>query len=95
LIRADLAGAFADLAEAGAGERRAAVARELTKQFEEIRRGTVSELAQYYAGGAPRGEVVVLLEGAVHAEPDEAVQHEPDAAQDDDRREHGRGLPGR
>jgi 16S rRNA (cytidine1402-2'-O)-methyltransferase len=55
---------LADLAAAGAGLRRAAVARELTKQFEEVRRGTVSELAAYYAGGAPRGEVVVLVEGA-------------------------------
>jgi 16S rRNA (cytidine1402-2'-O)-methyltransferase len=64
---------LAALVEAGAGERRAAVARELTKQFEEIRRGTVRELAQYYAEGAPRGEVVVLLEGAEDAEPDEAV----------------------
>jgi 16S rRNA (cytidine1402-2'-O)-methyltransferase len=67
---------LADLVEAGAGDRRAAVARELTKQFEEIRRGTVGELAAYYAGGAPRGEVVVLLEGAVTLEPDEAVLRE-------------------
>jgi 16S rRNA (cytidine1402-2'-O)-methyltransferase len=64
---------LADMVESGTGERRAAVARELTKQFEEIRRGTVGELAAYYAGGAPRGEVVVLVEGAVHAAPDEAV----------------------
>ena len=48
---------------AGAGARRAVVARELTKQFEEIRRGTVAELAAYYESSPPRGEVVIVLEG--------------------------------
>jgi 16S rRNA (cytidine1402-2'-O)-methyltransferase len=55
---------LAELVAAGAGARKAAVARELTKQFEEIRRGTVGELAAYYAEGVPRGEIVVVLEGA-------------------------------
>jgi 16S rRNA (cytidine1402-2'-O)-methyltransferase len=55
-----------DLVAAGAGERAVVVARELTKVHEEFRRGTVRELAAYY-GENPlvRGEVVVLLEGAV------------------------------
>jgi 16S rRNA (cytidine1402-2'-O)-methyltransferase len=43
------------------GERPAAVARELTKRFEEVRRGTLGELAAYYAGNAARGEITVLL----------------------------------
>jgi 16S rRNA (cytidine1402-2'-O)-methyltransferase len=55
---------LADLAEAGAGARRAVVARELTKQFEEFRRGTVAELARSYSEVAPRGEVVLLVAGA-------------------------------
>jgi 16S rRNA (cytidine1402-2'-O)-methyltransferase len=55
---------LADLTEAGAGERAAVVARELTKQFEEFRRGTASELARYYAEAEPRGEVVIVLAGA-------------------------------
>jgi 16S rRNA (cytidine1402-2'-O)-methyltransferase len=55
---------LAELVAAGAGERKAAVARELTKQFEEIRRGTVAELAAYYAEGAARGEIVLVVEGA-------------------------------
>jgi 16S rRNA (cytidine1402-2'-O)-methyltransferase len=55
---------LADLAEHGAGSRRVVVARELTKQFEEFRRGTVAELGAYYEDSAPRGEVVIVLEGA-------------------------------
>ncbi len=53
-----------DLAEAGAGARQTVVARELTKQYEEFRRGTVAELAQYYSQAEPRGEVVLLVAGA-------------------------------
>ena len=58
------------LAAAGGGDRRAVVARELTKLHEEFRRGTVAELAAYYGTTAPRGEVVVLLEGAPVLAPD-------------------------
>ena len=50
--------------EAGFGERPAVVARELTKRFEEVRRGTVRELAAYHSTNPPRGEVVVVLGGA-------------------------------
>lgn len=49
------------LAERGAGERDAVVARELTKLHEELRRGTVAELAEYYAGNRPRGEVTLVV----------------------------------
>lgn len=42
-------------------ERRVVVARELTKRFEEVRRGTASELATQLADEALRGEFVVLL----------------------------------
>ena len=59
-----VADTLAELARAGAGERRAAVARELTKQFEETRRGTVAELAAYYVDAPPRGEVVIVIAGA-------------------------------
>jgi len=52
-----------ELAAAGAGERRVTVARELTKQFEELRRGTVAELARYYQDSPPRGEVVIVMAG--------------------------------
>jgi 16S rRNA (cytidine1402-2'-O)-methyltransferase len=62
---------LAELESAGAGDRRGVVARELTKQFEEFVRGTVSELADRFRDVAPRGEVVVLVEGAPEVEVDE------------------------
>jgi 16S rRNA (cytidine1402-2'-O)-methyltransferase len=56
-----LAESLADLAVV-LGEREAAVARELTKRFEELRRGRLEALAAHYAAaGAPRGEVVVVV----------------------------------
>lgn len=46
------------------GNRTAAIARELTKKFEEIRQGSLSELAKHYIEtGSPKGEVVILIEG--------------------------------
>ena len=56
-----LAASLADMARV-LGDRQAAVARELTKKFEEIRRGALAELAAYYEDqGAPRGEVTVVV----------------------------------
>lgn len=57
-----LAETLDDLGDA-LGERRAVVARELTKVHEEFVRGTLAELAGRYAAEEPRGEVVVLVEG--------------------------------
>jgi len=71
---------LAELQEAGAGDRPAVVARELTKQFEEFRRGTVAELAGAYGENAPRGEVVLLVAGATVVAPDEATLRERAAA---------------
>ena len=53
-----------DLGGACGADRPAAVARELTKLHEEVRRGTVGELAQYYGEHPPRGEVTVVIGGA-------------------------------
>ncbi|MEP6729382.1 MAG: 16S rRNA (cytidine(1402)-2'-O)-methyltransferase [bacterium] len=55
---------LAELASQGAGERATVVGRELTKQYEEFRRGTVDELAAYYLDAPPRGEVVIVIAGA-------------------------------
>ncbi|MFT8335233.1 16S rRNA (cytidine(1402)-2'-O)-methyltransferase [Acetobacter orientalis] len=56
-----LAETLADMAEIFGPARAAAVARELTKRFEEVRRGPVAELATFYAENAPRGEITLLL----------------------------------
>lgn len=64
-----VAATLAELAGAGLAGRRAAVGRELTKQFEEVRRGTVAELARYYEDAPVRGEVVIVIEGAVEHPP--------------------------
>lgn len=55
-----LADMLADLAAVFA-ERPAAVCRELTKRFEEVRRGPLPELAAHYAACAARGEVTVVI----------------------------------
>ena len=44
-------------------ERRICVARELTKQFEEYRRGISAELLAHYTAHPPKGEIVLLIEG--------------------------------
>ncbi len=53
-----------DLAGACGGDRRAALARELTKLHEEVRRGTLAELAAAAASEPIRGEVVIVVAGA-------------------------------
>ncbi len=58
-------------------ERDAAVARELSKSFEEIRRGSLSDLSDHYAEtGAPKGEVVILLGPAASIPPTEDMLDE-------------------
>ena len=65
-----------ELAERSPG-RATVVARELTKQFEEFRRGTLEALSAYYDETPPRGEVVILIAGASPTAPDEsALRHE-------------------
>jgi 16S rRNA (cytidine1402-2'-O)-methyltransferase len=51
---------LADMAQSF-GDRPAAVARELTKRFEEIRRGTLPDLAAHYAAHAARGEITIVV----------------------------------
>jgi 16S rRNA (cytidine1402-2'-O)-methyltransferase len=54
------------------GDRRAVVARELTKVHEEFARGTLSELAAHFEGQV-RGEIALLIEGAQEAESERAT----------------------
>ncbi|MEX0695288.1 MAG: 16S rRNA (cytidine(1402)-2'-O)-methyltransferase [Rhodospirillales bacterium] len=69
-----LAASLADMA-AVLGPRPACVAREMTKMFEEVRHGTLVELAEHYAdAGAPRGEVTLVVGGPLgdaQADPDD------------------------
>lgn len=56
------------MAEAFGDERRAAVCRELTKTYEEVKRGSLKELAEWAADGV-RGEITVVVEGAPEKSP--------------------------
>lgn len=58
-----LASTLADLGAVFGDDRRIAVCRELTKLYEEVRRGTASELVTWAEGGV-KGEIVVVVEGA-------------------------------
>jgi 16S rRNA (cytidine1402-2'-O)-methyltransferase len=51
-----------DAAEVLGGTRKAVVCRELTKKFEEMRRGTLDELAESYSTGNVKGEIVLLID---------------------------------
>jgi 16S rRNA (cytidine1402-2'-O)-methyltransferase len=68
-----LAATLADLVAAFGAERRAAVCRELTKTHEEIRRGTLGDLADWAADGV-LGEITLVIGGAsglASAEPED------------------------
>jgi 16S rRNA (cytidine1402-2'-O)-methyltransferase len=53
------------------GDRQAVMARELTKLHEEVRRGSLTELAAHYqTAGAPKGEVTLLVAPPLEAAPD-------------------------
>ena len=67
-----LGGTLEDLAAACGGDRRVAVARELTKLHEEIWRGTLADAAAWAEAAAPRGELVIVIAGAPPSgEPDD------------------------
>ncbi len=55
--------ALSQFAEFFGNERKCCVCRELSKMFEEIKRGTVTELQQYYSANQPKGEIVIVVEG--------------------------------
>jgi 16S rRNA (cytidine1402-2'-O)-methyltransferase len=60
-----LAESLADLRDAFGGDRPAAVCRELTKTYEECKRASLAELAEWAAAGEVRGEITVVVAGAV------------------------------
>jgi len=61
--------AFLKDAQEVVGNRQGAVCREMTKLFEEVKRGPLSHLIDHYTTHPPRGEIVVLIEGALEAPP--------------------------
>ena len=63
------------MAEAFGADRPAAVCRELTKTYEEVRRGPLGELAAWSADGV-RGEITVVVSGA---DPASAAEHTPES----------------
>jgi len=75
-----LADALTDAAAAFGAERPAAVCRELTKTYEEIRRGSLEELAKWAAEGEPRGEITLVVAGAPAGPPPRPSDEELRAA---------------
>lgn len=72
-----VAATLADAAEVLGAQRAAAVCRELTKPYEEVRRGGLGELACWAAGGV-RGEVTVVLAGAAPSGPPDVADLVPE-----------------
>ncbi len=71
-----LSATLGELEQRGGGARHVVVAREMTKQFEEVKRGTLSELRAYYEDKPPRGEIVVVIGPSIEQAPsDELVRH--------------------
>jgi 16S rRNA (cytidine1402-2'-O)-methyltransferase len=72
-----VAALLTDLANIMGADRRGVVCRELTKRFEETRRGTLGELAASLAEHPVKGEIVVLID---RAEPKQASEQDVEAA---------------
>lgn len=59
-----IAESMEDLLEVFGADRKMALCRELTKDFEEIRRGTISQICKSVENDPPRGEIVLVIAGA-------------------------------
>lgn len=66
------AATLADFVQTFGADRRGTVSRELTKIHEEVRRGTLAELAEWAEAKRIRGEIVIIVEGAQAPETPEA-----------------------
>jgi 16S rRNA (cytidine1402-2'-O)-methyltransferase len=67
-----VAAMLADAEVALSADRQARICRELTKKFEDVRAGTISELRRSIDSDPPRGEIVVLIDRGVRAVASEA-----------------------
>lgn len=64
---------LADMQKTLGGDRKIALVRELTKIHEEVRRCTIDEAVDFYAENNPRGEYVIVVEGAAKQEDEENI----------------------
>ena len=69
------------------GDRPASISRELTKKFEETRRGPLSSLLEWASGKTPRGEFVLVVGGAPKDSDDREEAEEPPARDEWEERE--------
>jgi 16S rRNA (cytidine1402-2'-O)-methyltransferase len=67
-----LAKLLQELKEHLGAERKASVSRELSKLYEETKRGTLSELAEFYSAKTVKGEIVVVVQGSKHNKTEDA-----------------------
>lgn len=70
-----------ELATYFGAERQAAVCRELTKMFEETNKNTLAALAAHYEKHPPKGEIVIVVEGATTKK--KATKYDEDDAEED------------
>ena len=68
-----------DLRKAAGDDRQVCVAREVTKKFEEFRRGTLAEVAAHFRATPPRGECVIVLAGATGLQTEPEPTADPEA----------------
>ncbi len=66
-----LRNSLGDMQEVLGKERNASICRELTKKFEEVRRGTLGELNEFYTNEMVKGEIVIVIERVKSLEPTE------------------------
>jgi 16S rRNA (cytidine1402-2'-O)-methyltransferase len=78
-----VAATLADLAAAFGADRLAAACRELTKPYEQVRRGGLGELAEWAAEAAPKGEITLVVAGVTAGPaPDEQALRDAVAARE-------------
>ncbi|GHV61628.1 ribosomal RNA small subunit methyltransferase I [Bacteroidia bacterium] len=68
--------ALEQFSETFGADRPACVAREISKKFEEYKRGTLAELTTFYKENTVKGEVVIIISGEVHGNTPTANQQE-------------------
>ncbi|MGM9787013.1 MAG: 16S rRNA (cytidine(1402)-2'-O)-methyltransferase [Candidatus Cryptobacteroides sp.] len=74
--------ALEQFAEVFGAERHCSVAREISKKFEEHRRGTLEEVAAWFRENEPKGEIVIIVAGAPEKKKEKKQYHKAD--RDDD-----------